>query len=87
MDLELIIGGIALAPIIVALIELAKSLGLPSKYAPFLNAALSVVAYVGVYLLGVYPGYTDWVVIALNILLIFLSGAGFNTTAKWILKK
>ena len=87
MDLELVIGGIALAPIIVALIELAKRLGLPSGYAPYLNAVLSVIAYVAVYYLGLYPGYTDWVVIGLNILLIFLSGAGLYTTVKHFVKK
>ena len=86
--MDLIIGGIALAPIIVALVEVAKKyLGLPSNYAPLANAALSALAYVGMTVLGYYPGYTDWVVVGLTVLTVFLSAAGFYTTAKHVLKK
>ncbi len=36
---------VALAPIISGIIEVAKKLGLDVKYAPWLNAALSVLAF------------------------------------------
>ena len=81
---ELIIAGIALAPIIAALVELAKKVGLPSNYAPILNAVLSALAYVGLTVLDIYPGYTDIVVVVLQVLMIFLSAAGVYTTAKFL---
>ena len=80
---DLIIGGIALGPIITALVQLAKKFGLPSGYAPYLNAGLSVLGYFGMVMLGLHPGFTEWVVVVLQILIIFLSAAGVYSTVKW----
>ena len=79
---ELIIGGIALAPVIVALVELAKKLGLPSEYAPLANGALSVVALVVIVLLADNPEWQTLATVVVNALVLFLSGAGLYTTVK-----
>ena len=79
---ELVIGGILLVPVIVGLVEFAKSLGLPSQYAPLLNAVLSAIAYIGISLFG----WADLELTALvvNVIIIFLTAAGFYTTSKFI---
>jgi len=84
---ELSIGGILLVPVIVAIVELAKKVGLPSDYAPYANAALTVVGYVGMVLLGQYPEYTEIAVHALNAVILFLTAAGFYTTASHFVEK
>ena len=87
MDLELVIGGIALPPIIAGLIQLAKKLGLPDGYAPVANLILQVVGYGAMMLLGIYPEYLDWVVFGLKVAVGFLTAAGFYTTVKHLRKK
>lgn len=88
MDLpELVVGGILLVPIIVALVELAKSVGLPTQYAPWLNGVLSLAAYGLVVLVAQVPDALEPVTYGLNALIIFLSAAGFYDRAQAILKK
>lgn len=71
------IGGILLVPIIVALVEVAKSyFGLPSKFALLLNAILSVVGFALVQAVGLNPEIEPWVVTVLQALIVFLSAAG-----------
>ena len=82
MDINLTIGAIALIPIIVAIIEALKAAGVPVKYAPWLNAVLSVLGYALVVFVQTYPVYEQPVVLALNVLIIFLGAAGFYDTAK-----
>ena len=57
---DLTIGVIPLALVIVALVEVAKRAGLPSQYAPWLNAVLAVAGYALVLLplapVGVWAG-------------------------------
>jgi hypothetical protein len=81
---ELTIGAIALAPVIAALVEGAKHIGLPSQFAPLLNAILSVVAYlvVSVYLIA-HPEAVQITTVIVNALVIFLGAAGVYTTAKF----
>jgi len=73
---ELQIGIIVLAPVIVALIQLAKKLGLSAELAPWLNGALSVLAYILVVLVGKLPNLFEPVTLVLTALVIFLSAAG-----------
>ena len=73
---ELTILGIAAAPIIVAIIQLAKMAGVPDKYAPWLNAALSVVAYGVIVLLQTGVLDAAMTTYVLNVLMIFLAAAG-----------
>jgi len=81
---ELTIGAIAVAPVIAALVEAAKAAGLPSRWAPLMNAVLSVAAYLMVtQVLASKPEAVQAAAIALNVVIIFLTTAGFYTTAKY----
>lgn len=82
MDIEMTIGGIALLPIIVALVEVAKTIGMKTSWAPWLTGILSVIGYVLVLFTQSYPEYTSYVVSALTILTIFLGSTGLYTVAK-----
>ena len=75
------IGTIALIPIIVAVIEAFKAAGLPSKWAPWANAVLTVLGYVVVMLLQKYPTYEPTAIVALTMLGIFLAAGGFYEVA------
>ena len=85
MNDMLILEGVALAPIIAALIEVAKTLGLDVKYAPWFNAALSVLGFAAIIYVQQNPALAEPLVIALNALVIFLTTAGFYDRAKAIL--
>lgn len=73
---DLYIGSFAAAPIIVALLQLLKLAGLPSKYAVWINAILSCMAYGLNLLLTAHPEWEPIYVIALNLLVTFLTAAG-----------
>lgn len=75
---ELYVGSVLVAPIIAGLIEMAKVwFGMPVKYAPLVNVMLTAIAYVGIYVLGMYPGALEPTVIVLNIVIGFLAAVGF----------
>lgn len=77
VPLPLVIGGVVLTPIIVALVEMAKALGLDVKYAPYLNGVLSLVGYGAVVLITLEPQYTSLVMYILGAFIVFLMAAGF----------
>ena len=77
---ELVIGGVLIVPVIVALIEMAKQLGMPSRYARWLNAALSVLAYGLVQWSVQSPDVVPVLTMIMTALVIFLSAAGFYDT-------
>lgn len=79
---ELQIGGILLVPIIVGLVEVAKLAGLPTTWARWLSALLSVFAYAGVYALAQRPDLLEPATIGLNAVVIFLTTAGLYHQAK-----
>jgi len=74
---DIVVGGVAIAPLIVALIELLKGFGLPVKFAPALCGVLAVGAYVvSAVVIPAYPEvavYAQWIVGAL---LVFLTATG-----------
>lgn len=80
---NIVIGGVAIAPLIVALIEWLKNQGLPSQYAAWLCGGLAVVAYVvSAILIPMYPDlaqYAQWVVGAL---VVFLTSTGVYQLTK-----
>jgi len=81
--MELQIGGIGLAAVVVALVSLAKKYGLPIEYAPWAAAVLSVVGYALVLVIADMPQYEEPVVMVLNMLIIFLASTGlYNRTIK-----
>ena len=87
MPVELQIGAIALAPIIVGLVEVAKALGLNVKYAPWLTGLLSLVAYGGVVAVQQMPELLQPLIYALNALIIFLVATGFYNRAQVVLRR
>ncbi len=79
---EIYIGSIALAPLIVALVQVAKGFGFPSEYAPWLNATLTVIAYAVMLVVQANPQLEQPVTIALNVLVTFLTAAGIYDVGK-----
>ena len=79
---ELQLGAILLAPIIVAIIELVKKAGMPTQYAPWANAGLSVLGYGLILFVEQMPQYEEPALMVLNMLLVFLSAAGVYDVAK-----
>jgi len=80
------IEAIALAPLIVATIEAAKYLGLPKRYAPWLNASLSVAGYALMVAIQRQPDLLEPTTLLLNALVIFLTAAGFYDRAQALAK-
>jgi len=60
-----------------------KHYGLPSQYAPFANLALSAAAGVLVLVVQQRPDLLPSVTLALQVVILFLSTAGYYTTARW----
>ncbi len=87
MPVELQIGAIALAPIVVGLVEVAKALGLDVKYAPWLTGLLSLLAYGGVVLVEQRPDLLQPMLYALNALIVFLVATGFYNRAQALRSK
>jgi hypothetical protein len=84
--MELLLGTVALAPIIAALVQMVKALGVPAKFAPWFNAALSVAAYALIVAVQRDPALAEPANVLLNALVIFLSAAGFYETTKFAIK-
>ena len=82
MPVELQIGAIALAPIIVGLVEVAKALGLNVKYAPWATGLLALVGYAAVVLVEQRPDLLQPMVYALNAIIVFLVATGFYNRAQ-----
>lgn len=71
------LGGVALAPVIVAIIELLKRTGIvKDDWAAWVNAGLSVAAYFAVWYVGQYPESLSVASVIINALVVFLTGAG-----------
>lgn len=79
---KLVIGTIALAPIIVALVEVAKKAGMPTQYAPWLNGGLAFVGYGLMVLILKMPEAAEPVTYGLNFLIVFLMNAGLYDRAQ-----
>jgi ABC-type Na+ efflux pump permease subunit len=73
----LIIGGIALGPIVVALVELVKALGLPPRYWTAAMLLFSMVAYGLVLYTGTVPEAQTWIVPVLQIIITILTALGY----------
>jgi hypothetical protein len=80
--MELMLGTVALAPLIAALVQVIKALGVKAEYAPWFNAALSVLAYALIVAVQRDPALAEPVNVLLNALVIFLSAAGFYETVR-----
>jgi hypothetical protein len=90
MDLSLIadltIGGVAIAPLIVGLVNLAKRAGLPASYAPYLNGVLAVAGYLLVQYIAAHPDLLQTAQIVAVSVLIFLTASGMHQLGKTSLR-
>lgn len=82
MDINLKIDDIALLPVIVAVVEGLKTLGLPVNYARLATGLLSVMAYGLVLFVQAYPEYQVYIVTALSMLVLFLGSTGLYSGLK-----
>lgn len=84
---ELVIGGIFMAPIVIALVELAKRIGMKTEFAPWLNGIISVLFYGVTVLIKERPDLEAIFVTITSGLLLFLFNAGvYDTAAKNAIK-
>lgn len=80
---QLSIGTVAIVPLVVALVEAAKALGMNVKYAPILDGVLSVGGYAGALYIQSHPEYLPTVETGLVMATIFLASTGlYNRTLK-----
>lgn len=85
---DIFIGSVAVAPLIVALVALLRWIGLPGEWAPWANGALSVLFVVLSIYLGYNPDALVTVETVLNMLVAFLSAAGFyNIVVKNVMRQ
>ena len=85
--MDLIIGGMAAAPVIFAIIEAAKALGMDVKYARWANGLLSLAAYAviqAVELGQIDSQYVTWAIFGLAV---FLGTAGFYDVTKEVISE
>ncbi len=54
------IGGVAVVPLIIAIVALAKSLGLENRWAPLAAVLIGVLIMAGNQAAQVVPGFGDW---------------------------
>ena len=79
----IMIGGIAIAPLVVALVALAKKIGLPDEYAPYANGGLAVVLWlVATQVVGMNPVVDEVVKVVAAAVVIFLSASGVHQFGK-----
>lgn len=83
MNTDFVIGGIVISGVITALIQFLKAKGLNSQYAPYFNAVLTFVFYMAYLALQQFPEYVTAATVALQVLVVFLSAAGFYATGSW----
>jgi len=85
--MELFWGTIPLVPVIVALVEAAKRYaGLPVRYAPWLNLALSALFYSVIGAAQLYPQAQEPLTLLLNVVVLFLATAGLYDRGQAIAK-
>lgn len=79
---DLAIGNVAIVPVIIGLVSLAKKAGMPTKYAPFLAGALGMLGFGLVRFLQFYPGFVETAQYVGNGVLIFLVTSGVYQLSK-----
>ena len=78
--------GITLAPVILALVQLLKLWGLPSRAAPWAAFILSVFGVWLVEYIALGPGNVEFVEWAFTMLVSFLASMGLYDGGKWAIK-
>jgi hypothetical protein len=85
MDLTLF--DIALMPLIVAIVQVAKNLGMPTKWAPLLTGLLAIGGYILSQQVIINPAIAPIVEYWLNVLLVFLGATGIYGIGKWSIEQ
>lgn len=81
--MDITIGTYAWGPIVTGLCQLAKLLGLDTKYIPLLNAGLTIVGVLLLTLVTQKPESINIVLMIVQMLIVFLTAAGLYTTANF----
>lgn len=85
---DLTFGTIALMPIIVGLVELAKRyFNLKSEHAPILSALLAVLGYALIVAVQIEPSLQSPIQHGLTALIVFLSASGLYSVGKTVVSK
>lgn len=79
---DLFIGSVAVAPLVIALVALAKQLGYPADKAPYLTGALGVLGYMVVQAIEMYPMMQAGAEVVATAVVIFLSASGVYQLGK-----
>lgn len=83
----ILIGGFAIAPLVVAIVNLVKRLGVPAEYAQYVNGGTSAVLWVtATYLLPMYPELQPYVVAVVGTVVVFLGASGIHQFGKTVKK-
>lgn len=79
---QIVIGGTALVPLVMGIVSLAKRLGMPGEYAPWLNGVLSTAGYFLSVFLTQYPQYNDVAQMVTFGVVAFLASSGTYQLSK-----
>lgn len=86
MQIDLIIGGISLPPVILALVELFKRFGLPKNLAPYATGALTILGYAIVNYLIQNPTLEPYGTHLVFMLVLFLTSSGLYDRVQPVIK-
>lgn len=79
--------GIALMPVIMALVDLLKKVGMPTAAAPYVTGILSAGFFYLTQYIEWHPELAPQVELWLNVLVIFLGASGFYAVKKYAVKR
>ena len=81
-SIDLKVGDIVLLPLIVAIVEGAKEVGLPTKWARLLTGLLCVGGYALMLLVQAYPEYAQYVTMVLTAGSLFFASTGLYAVGR-----
>lgn len=79
---DLAIGGVSVVPLVIGLVTLAKNLGMPPRYAPYLNGALSVAGFFAASAVASHPALLEVAEPVATAIVIFLMSSGVYQLSK-----
>jgi len=80
---DIVIGGFPLAILVVGLVNLAKKLGLPADYAPYLNGLLASIGFgLVTYVIPNHPEVEPILIFIAGVVFTFLSASGIHQLGK-----
>lgn len=82
MNLELKIGDVLLLPLIMAIVEGAKTVGMPVEWARWLTGLLAVLFYGLMMVYNAMPEYQTYITALITVIGLFLGTTGLYTFTK-----